>query len=355
MVGAFAGRQGVGMPGIQAEVMPPVLQRKAPARRHNTGAKPHIVAVDKRTGIAPAVHHAEIYRVGGGRRRAALLVERCPPRVDQLTALVRISRRKQHLQRRRIEGRVSHIPARIGKGQAQRFDFQMQARGAERRQPGEIETLQDIQRQQGSQPLPIGRTFPDAHTAIFNADRPLPGAVVGSQVLDAQAAAGFLHHASNRRGDLTLVESRLTAFGNLLQAAPQAGIAKNFARLRAAPLDRQFLPPWRRAQLALGAALPEMRRNRRHRKPLLRQADGGRQDGAERQAAMSFDQIAPAGAGARHGNRIRVVGGQFIPKALVFQALQRQSRRGAPGAVQSAHLARGSLVIQGETVAAQPG
>ena len=90
MVGALAGRQGVGMVGLQAEIVAAVLQGKSPASRDDAGAKAHVIAVDERAGVASRIHDAEIHRVRRGKRDAAHLVQRSAARVDQLAPLSRI-------------------------------------------------------------------------------------------------------------------------------------------------------------------------------------------------------------------------------------------------------------------------
>jgi hypothetical protein len=54
VVGAFAGSQRVGVFGIQAEVVAPILQAENPNLKARSRAKAHIVAVDKRARISIA-------------------------------------------------------------------------------------------------------------------------------------------------------------------------------------------------------------------------------------------------------------------------------------------------------------
>ena len=84
------GRGGGGRAGDrrgQDEVVAAVLQREAPARRHDAGAEAHVVAVDERARVARAIHDAKVDGVGAGGRRAALLIEGGAGGADQLAAV----------------------------------------------------------------------------------------------------------------------------------------------------------------------------------------------------------------------------------------------------------------------------
>jgi len=66
MVGPFPRSQGIGVLGVQAEVVAPVLQGETPSPGHNARAKPHVIAVDEGTGVALTVHYGQIDGVRGG-------------------------------------------------------------------------------------------------------------------------------------------------------------------------------------------------------------------------------------------------------------------------------------------------
>ena len=63
VVGALPRRQRVGVVGVQREQRRPVLQHYPRARHHQPAAKVNVNAVDEGTGVALAVHHADVHRV----------------------------------------------------------------------------------------------------------------------------------------------------------------------------------------------------------------------------------------------------------------------------------------------------
>ena len=61
MIRSLARRETIGMVRIKNKVMSAILECEAPAFRDDTCAEPHVIAVDKRTGIAEFIHDAELY------------------------------------------------------------------------------------------------------------------------------------------------------------------------------------------------------------------------------------------------------------------------------------------------------
>ncbi len=340
VVGALARLQPVGVIGIETEIGAAVLQGEAPAARHDTGSEAHVIAVDERAGVALAVHHAEIDRVAAELQRETVMVGfKRVIGIDRALAFLRISPAEQLFERGGGECWIRHVLARVGKGDAQRFDLEMQALGGDRRQDAQVVDLEQVERQQCRQPLPVGWALPDLQPSVFHRDGLFPCAGMGCQVAELHAAPGFSQRIHDRPGDLTLVESLLPIFRDHFQCPRQAGIAEDLARVWTASIDGQLCAVERGCQLARCSALPKIRGDGCHREALLRQADGRGKDIAQRQRAQAFDQVAPAGAGTGHGDVVGVIRRQLVLEAFLLQPLQRKRRRCPPGAVQRAHLA----------------
>ena len=99
-----------------------------------------------------------------------------------------------------------------------------------------------------------------------------------------------------------------------------------------------------------------VRQPRRHREAVARVTDGALQAAPQRQAAEGGVRFRPARHRARHGER----GGQGalvrdFAQAAFRERLDRAARRGAPAALDVAHLARGGVVDQPEGIAADAG
>jgi len=284
-----------------------------------------------------------------------LLIDGRPPRVDQLAPRLRIGLGEQGGQRCGAEGRVGHIPARIGKGEAHGLDGQVQAFRREGVERSQVVPFEDIEGQQRGQSLPVGRTLPDAQAAIRGADGLLPRARVRSQVLHGHAAARGLEYCGDGLRNRALVIGALAALRDGVQRAGQARVAEEFARTRPAAVQRQLQPARRGAQLPLRAPLPEVRRERRDRKPFLRQPDGRRKDAGEGQAPVPLDQVTPARTGAGHGDGVRVVRRQLVIETFCRQPFERQARGRAARPIERADVAGLYIVEEREAVAADAG
>ena len=173
------------------------------------------------------------------------------------------------------------------------------------------------------------------------------------QVVGRHDAAVLLQHAHDRGGDLAAVEGVLAARGHGAQRAGETRIAEALPGARRPAVDGH-LAEVRRLALPLDAARPEVRRDLADRDALLGQADGRRQDVRHRQAAVLLDQIAPAGARARHGHGVGVKRRQ-LRDACRAQVLEGEAGRRAAGPVERRHLAGRRVVVEREAVAAQPG
>ncbi len=111
VIGSFAGLETVGVLRVEAEVVAAVLQGETKAFRHDTRTEAPVIAVDKRTGIAPLIHDGEIDRIGCIDWRAVFRVDRGTMSINELTPLGRVLFRKQFQDRHIRERWVGDVPA----------------------------------------------------------------------------------------------------------------------------------------------------------------------------------------------------------------------------------------------------
>ncbi len=128
----------------------------------------------------------------------------------------------------------------------------MQAFRRKRRQRGQVEAFQQVERQQRGDSLPVGGTLVDAVRAKRDAGRRFPRRNVRRQVIERQAAARLLERVHDGFGNRPLVERRFAAFGNRAQRARQPWVAEPLARSGRASVNGQFVAveAWRNCRSA---------------------------------------------------------------------------------------------------------
>ena len=165
---------------VQAEAVAAVLQADAESGLDAARTEPHVIALDE------ADHHAVL--VGGGEIDRAALDRVAGAEVlrafhvDQLGPAGQIAVVQHLLGRHAHAGRLGHIFVDIGKSQLDRFDLQVLRIGAVHRQLGDVEVLQDAQRDQRRDALAVGRDLMQRVAAIVLADRLDPFGLVGGEV-----------------------------------------------------------------------------------------------------------------------------------------------------------------------------
>ncbi len=222
----------------------------------------------------------------------------------------------------------------VGKRQAQCFDLQVQAHGREGRVGFEIKTLEQVKRQQSHQSLTVGRTLPQAYAMVIHPQRLVPGAVMGSQVIEGQAAARLLDGMGNGFGNLTLVKGSLATLRHPAQCAGQSWIAEHLSGLRAATIDGQLTSSQGNGKDFFSPVLPEIGGDGCNREAGLGQLDCRGKNFGELTAAVTLEQVAPPGTGPRDRDGVRVAGWKSHAKAFALDALQIQSSGQPTGAVQ---------------------
>jgi hypothetical protein len=167
----LAGRDAVGVPGLDDEALAAVLQNHPAARSDQPAAEGVEQRIDEADRRALAVDDAEIDRV---------LVDGCPGRRQLGHGAIRPDRRaqlggvglgQQPVDRHLGLGRIGDEAVAVLIGQPRRLDLQMQTPGRQRLVPGEVEARQHVERDERGQPLAVGRAFVDPVTAVVGTDR----------------------------------------------------------------------------------------------------------------------------------------------------------------------------------------
>jgi len=188
-----------------------------------------------------------------------------------------------------------------------------------------------------ARPWPLGGAFPNAQPAVQRAYRLLPGTGVVSQVVQGHTTVRCLDYGGNGFGNRTLIKGAFTTSAIIRSERANPGLQKispgrGPSHLWSALL-RQGI-----SQLPAHAVFPGVGGQGGNRKALLCKPDRGGEDGAERQATKTLDQVTPASTGSGHSDGMGMIWRQLRTKTFRTQALQGQRGRRAPGAVQSTHL-----------------
>ena len=298
----------------------------------------------------------------GPRAGAGLDPGQRPATVDQRPAAGEVLRGEQPRDRHGRRGRVGHEGERVGEGEADRLDHEVPAVRREGGQRREVQAVEDAERDQGSEALPVRRALPDAHAPVAHRDRLVPGGPVRGQVVGGHHAAGALHGRGEVARDGTPVERVGPSRGDLAERPGQPRVAEHLARPRASTVDRQCPATGCPGEDPLGPAAPVEGGERRHGEALFREPDRGRERLRDAEGPVTCEHVAPSRAGARDGDRVRVAGigepgavGVLAHEALPAHQVDGE-RRGRPArAVQSRDPAGRRLVVQGEAVAPDAG
>ncbi|KUI62914.1 hypothetical protein VP1G_11459 [Cytospora mali] len=308
MVGPLAGRVDVRVVlRVEREVGPAVLQREAAPLGDDTRAEAAVVGVDEGDGVALGVRHGEVDRVAALQRRAAVphVPGRGPRRVEELGPLGEV-RRGDELRGGHLHGvGVRDEPAGVGEGEPQGLD-------------DGVQLLDDAQRHQRHDALPVGRVLPQLDArAVAALRRAVLGVPVGlpldpllpaaeplarelqryglyglasqlkmvRQVVQLQVPAQILHHLDQLRRDAARVEALLPLRSQRPERRGQGRILHDLARpRRAEPIAHARLRLEHlvevRARLADQplAAAPRVGRELADGEPLLAEPDGRRED-----------------------------------------------------------------------------
>lgn len=352
VVRALARRHGVGVVPVEAEVVPPVLEREAEAFGNQARAESHVVAVDERAGVALGVDGHQLHGVRAGEGHAVPKIGSGALGVDLPAPLAGVALGQQLLDGDLAEVGITHPATGVREGETHALDQQVQPVRSQRLGLGRVEAPEQAEGQQRSEPLTVRRTLPHPVSAVAGGDGLHPVGAVGGEVALGEDAAVLPDHGGDRRRDLAPVERVGAALGHPAQGARQGRIAEQLARPGGAAVDQQLATATVRSQLAIDRGPPQARGHGGDREALLGQLDGRRQHLGQRQPPVPGDGVLPARAGARHRDRMGVEGRPRIAEAHGPEPRQVEARRCAAGSVEGAHLSGGRVVEEPEAVAA---
>ena len=342
------------MARLQREARAAILQAEAAIARHDAAAEALVVAVDERAGVALAVHRAEVDRVRPAGQRARLS-GRCQidrrVRLDEPAPLRRVGLAQQPLDRHRGARRIGHVGPRVGERQPNRLDRRVQRLDRARRRRRDVDSFENVQRDQRRDPLAVGRALVDRVAAVGRRERRLECRAVRGQIVQRHAAAVQLQRLDDRPRRRAPVEGVGAAFGDGAQHPRDARIAPHLARARRALAEQQIAA--RRPLLAqqLLLARPAAADHRRDREALFGQLDRRRERLAQRHPSEAAQRVRPAGDRARRGHRVRALPLETLRAA---GPLQRQRGGAAPAPVDRLHRPVRCAVEEAEAVAADP-
>jgi len=131
---------------LQTEIVTSILQSEAATAWDNACAEAGIVAVDERARVAFAICNRKVNRIGATRGSTVNRIYRGALGIDQSPAFCRVLFGQECVEGRGADGRVSYEPARIGKGDPQRLDLQMQPFRRQWVESSQVERFQNVQR-----------------------------------------------------------------------------------------------------------------------------------------------------------------------------------------------------------------
>ena len=208
----------------------------------------------------------------------------------------------------------------------------MEAQGAVRVEPGELEALQDVEHQQRDHALAVGRALIDLMAAVGGADRVDELAGRAREVVDGVQAAGLGEEPHHALGELTPVERFGPVRRDPLQGVGERRQADLLAGGRRMIVGQVEDAACGAAQQAFAGLCPVMGDPRGDDEAALGVADGGLQELVQPLAAVGREQPRPGIDRARHGHAMGV--GVEIGHALLPQALEARRGRRPAGAVE---------------------
>mmetsp|Transcript_58554 Transcript_58554/g.151347 ORF Transcript_58554/g.151347 Transcript_58554/m.151347 type:complete len:427 (-) Transcript_58554:55-1335(-) len=344
------------------EVVTPVLQRKATTIGHDARSEPHVVRVDERASIAPAVGGAQVDGVGACAHLEGRLIGydtlRLPLGVEMLLPPRCSPVLVEHPRRVGAAG-LCGVRAElqgVRKGQPKSLGLRVQQRGAHPRMHRFL--FQQVQGHEGRHALGGRRALPEPHLApVGGADRLHEGRRVRLQVVHRHHPAAHVQSGHDALGDTAAVEALLRAeLAQQPEGLAQVRVPKKFAAARRAPLGQHGRRTSSRAMSEPGRAIaPALSRTIGDREALLGQLNGRRQDRGELQPAPARDGGLPSRGRAWHGHAQGAERRKLLPACHLRvrpHGLQRQAQGRAPATLQALHLLRGAVEEEGEGVAA---
>ena len=173
--------------GLQAKAVAAVLQADTELRLHTARAKAHVVALNEADHHAVFVSGREVNGAALDRVTRTEVLRLC--HVDQLGPAGQVGI-VQHLLCRHFHGSgLSDVFVDIGKSQFHGFDLQVLRIHAIDLQAGHIKFIQNAQRNQRRNALPVGRNLVQGVAAVIAAYGLDPLRLVGRKIFGCEAAA----------------------------------------------------------------------------------------------------------------------------------------------------------------------
>ena len=346
----LAGRDLVG-PRLQAEAVTAVLQADAEGRLDAAGAEAHVVALDE------ADHHpvlvgrrqidgAALDRVAGAEVLRLL-------HVDQTGAALQVGVVQHLLGRHFHRLALGDVLVGVGESQLHRLDLQVLRIRSVDRHAGEVELLQDAERYQRRDALPVRRNLVQRVAAVVAADRLDPLGLEVGEILGRDGAAVGRRKLLDRLRDLAAIESLALALGDQPQRARRGLELEQLAHFgRPAPGQGALGKAGELAEFRGGVG-PLLLHHDRQQVAALGDLDGRLQQVGKRQLAELFAQRHPGADGAGHGDRIETALGRLGVVAVFFLEVgRRPARRRRAGRIEAVQLL--AIPQDGEGVAAKP-
>ena len=244
----------------------------------------------------------------------------------------------------------------VGEGELHRFDLQVLRGDAVDLARGEVEVLQDAERDLRRDALPVGRDLMQGLAAIVMGQRRDPFGRAGGEVGRGDRTAVFARVARRRLGDLAAVVGLAAGLRDEPQGARGGGKTKQLADTRRAPPGQEGLGEARqRRELGRGGG-PFLLDHDRHRVTALGDLDRRLDQIGERQLAEALAQGDPAGHRAGHRHAVPAALGRRggVGAVATFEVIRRPGlRRAARGveAVQTLAVPQDAERIGAEPVA----
>ena len=211
----LARRHAIGVVRVEREAIAAVLQRHAPLRDHDARAEAHVVALDEGDHHAGGIGGSEIDRAAA--HRVARLEILCLGAIDQFGAASQIGG-VEHVLRRNIHcDRIGGVAIGVGETEFHRLDLQMLGLRAVRRETGQIEVIENAERDQRRDALAVRRQFVGGVAAIILRDGIDPFRLVGGEIGRRHHAAFVARMTLDRFRDLAAIQRRAACLGDLSQ------------------------------------------------------------------------------------------------------------------------------------------
>ena len=233
--GRLPGATRLGLSGSRLKPWPAVLHRQAQAGHDHAGTEPHVVALDEAHHHAALVSRCEVDRAAAPVRIAGLArFERLrATRVDQAGTRRQVGLVEQVLHAHEHPRGVGDLSIDVGEGQLHRLDLQMLGCRAVDLETGQVEVLEDAQRHQGGDALPVRRDLVQRVAAVTARDRRDPVGAVGRQIGHGEGATVLAGVVGHGLCQITAVEGFAAGFGDAPQRTAGCRKAKNTRRPQA--------------------------------------------------------------------------------------------------------------------------